>query len=385
MDRIVLVAPGIAPLPPQPSTSVELYLYDLWNALQRRADTRLYGRGAVLGGRPGGNPARRPLHGARGGAYIREVVRDAMKSDGSPTFFQVDNRPLNALQAAFLAPECPVAVGLHSMTFVDLLPRKILQAVMQNAAGVTVNSHYLQSRLFSLLLRASLPAPSVRVIHPGVDTQAFRPPAAARDHIRRERMRERLGTGDRPVILYVGRIIPRKGVEIAMEAVRLARARGRSRPELWIVGRRPPAGSAYGRRLQSASAGIPVRHAGYIGRSRLPEWYRAADVLICPSQGAEAFGLVNLEAQASGLPVVGSGAWGIPEAVEDGKSGLLVRNFRNPVDFARTLDQVLCDSALRTAMALRARARMLERFTWERAASEYLDFYQRLSRGFRTP
>lgn len=382
MDRIALVAPGVAPLPPQPATSVELYLYDLWRALQRRVDTRLYGRGAVLEGRPGQGPERRPLPEAYRGSYIREVIRDAIKPRGLQTLIQIDNRPLYALRAAALAPDCLVTIGLHSMTFVDLLPRQILQAVMQSVAGVAVNSRYLENRL---LLRTSPSGPPVQVIYPGVDIHAFRPPATARDHVRRERLRERLGAGDRPVVLYAGRIIPRKGVEVAMEAVRLSRAKGRKRPELWIVGRRPPVDSAYGRRLQSASVGIPVKYAGYVSRSRLPDWYRAADVLVCPSQRPEAFGLVNLEAQACGLPVVGSGAWGIPEAVEDGGSGLLVRNFRNPAAFAQALDQVLGDSALRNALAQRGRERMSERFTWERSASEYLDFYQRLLSGFRTP
>ena len=215
------------------------------------------------------------------------------------------------------------------------------------------------------LLRELYTGPSARttVIPCGVDLGHFAP----RDRTESRRL---LGLGQEPVILFVGRLEPLKGLDLLIEA--LARVPGAT---LLVAG--GDASSARYRRTLERRARIfgvqhRVRFAGAVDREHLPLYYSAADVCAVPSY-YESFGLVALEAMACGAPVVASDVGGLPTTVLDGHNGYLVR-WRSPDLWSQRLTALLSSDETRSRLRRNALT-TAARFTWSRVAHDLEDLY----------
>jgi D-inositol-3-phosphate glycosyltransferase len=213
----------------------------------------------------------------------------------------------------------------------------------------------------------------VVTVPPGVDLDLFRPgsPPAAR---------QRLGLpADAAVLLYVGRIQPLKAPDVLVRAVaRLLQ----TRPELAdrlvvaIVGGLSGSGltrpdSLTGLTSQLGLADL-VRFTDPVPQSALADWYRAADLTVVPSY-SESFGLVAIESQACGTPVVASAVGGLRTAVRDGVSGVLVDG-HDPDDYARVLGDLLTDNDRRRALG-RGAITHAAGFSWSATAADMVEVY----------
>ena len=212
-----------------------------------------------------------------------------------------------------------------------------------------------------------VPAQRVAVIPLGVDLECFRP----RDRTEARRV---LGLSeDVRTLLAVGRIEPLKGFDLAIRA--LAAMREHERTQLLIAGGDERAAPELARlRAVAEESGVldAVRFVGAVPHERLHTYYNAADVVVMPSL-YESFGLVAVEAMASGVPVVASRVGGLSATVEDGETGYLVR-WRDPREFAARLDALLADDALRARLGRNA-AHAMRAYAWEAVASDLLDLY----------
>ncbi|MGC9542300.1 D-inositol-3-phosphate glycosyltransferase [Streptomyces sp. UG1] len=219
----------------------------------------------------------------------------------------------------------------------------------------------------------------VAVVHPGVDLERFRPDARGVT-AGRAAARSRLGLPQDALIpLFVGRIQPLKAPDVLLRAVaRLLADRPwlRERVVVPVVGGPSGSGLARPEGLQKLAAllGISdvVRFRPPVGQDRLADWYRAASVLVMPSH-SESFGLVAVEAQACGTPVIAAEVGGLPVAVRDGVSGILVPG-HDPADYARALYPFAADPA-RSARMSEAALRHARTFGWATAAEAMADVY----------
>ena len=196
-----------------------------------------------------------------------------------------------------------------------------------------------------------------QVVFNGVDLTLFRPVAPDRS-LRR----------DAPLLLWVGRFQPWKGVDIAIRA--LAQL-----PEAMLL----IAGAGEERaRLERLVAGLDlrerVRFLGPVPRAELPRLYSSADLLLATSFASETFGIGLVEAQACGLPVVASRFGGFPEVVDEGRTGLLVPP-RDPQALAAAVRELLEDPARRRAMAAAAPA-WAAQFAWPAVADRIETAYR---------
>ncbi|WFE62521.1 D-inositol-3-phosphate glycosyltransferase [Micromonospora sp. WMMD714] len=227
----------------------------------------------------------------------------------------------------------------------------------------------------------------VAVVEPGVDLDRFRP--AVGDRVAASHAaRRRLGLPTSGyVVAFVGRIQPLKAPDVLVRAVAALRERDPAlADQVTVVICGGPSGSGLDRPTSlielAGSLGVADRVRFLPPRTGddLPALYRAADLVAVPSHN-ESFGLVALEAQACGTPVVAAAVGGLVTAVRDQVSGVLVHG-HDPTDWARALARLLPDRAGREALG-RAAARHAQGFSWERTVSGLLAVYGEAVTGHR--
>jgi len=223
-----------------------------------------------------------------------------------------------------------------------------------------------------------------RVVPNGVDIARF----AAPDRVRAATLRQQVGAADRPLILAVGGIEPRKGSDTLVRALAEMKARRRVAPVLAVIGGHSFQDHRAYREgvlalLPELGLGLDddVALVGTVPDADIPSWYAAADVLAFPSV-KEGFGLAVLEAMSAGIPVVTSDLPVFREYLVPGRDALLVEP--GSVDgLAAALLTALEDVAVRRALA-KAGAAVAARFTWAESARRHLAIYAALAQAGRS-
>jgi D-inositol-3-phosphate glycosyltransferase len=244
------------------------------------------------------------------------------------------------------------------------------EQVVEHSSRLVANTGEEARQLIDLY--AADPA-AIDVVHPGVDLATFTPgdQAAAR---------ARLGLApDAHVLLFVGRIQPLKAPDVLLRAAAaMVDADPDLRRRLVVAVCGGPSGSGLdhptGLAELAGTLGIAdlVRFEPPTDRAKLATWYVAADATVVPSY-SESFGLVAVESQACGTPVVAAAVGGLRTAVADGRSGLLVPG-HDPEQWARVLMRMTTHERRRLAEGTRAHA---EGFSWESTADALIDSYCR--------
>ncbi len=199
----------------------------------------------------------------------------------------------------------------------------------------------------------------LRVTRYGTDPTRFRPLDASA-------LRERLGLGGRPVLLTIARLVPRKGIDAVLRALPHVR---RAAPDVaYVVAGDGPERERLGTLARELGVENTVHFVGAVSDAELPLWYSLADVFVMPSRSeppdVEGFGIVFLEAGACERPVVALRAGGVPDAVADGTSGLLV----TPGDLDELATKILAlllDPARAADFGRRGRERVLGELNWD--------------------
>jgi D-inositol-3-phosphate glycosyltransferase len=218
---------------------------------------------------------------------------------------------------------------------------------------------------------------NVSVVSPGVDLYSFTLGAG------RASARAAIGLpADAHVLAFVGRIQPHKGPEVLIRAVAEMLTHSphlRSKLIVLIMGGASGAGTGEVERLKDLSSwlGISdvVRFLAPVPRAELADWYRAADLVCVPSY-SESFGLVALEAQACGTPVVATAVGGLRTAVADGISGVLVDG-HNPKAWSSVIARLLNEPQRRVLLSMGA-IEHASHFGWDATARGTLDIYDRV-------
>ncbi|MFJ2015793.1 glycosyltransferase family 4 protein [Streptomyces nodosus] len=238
--------------------------------------------------------------------------------------------------------------------------RGLLRRIGESTDTITYLGEYTRSRIASALT----PQAAARMVQlpPGVDERTFHPGSGG------DEVRARLGLTDRPVVVCVSRLVPRKGQDTLIRA--MPRVLGKQ-PDtvLLIVG-----GGPYERDLRRLAdeTGVAdaVRFTGAVPWAELPAHFGAGDVFAMPCRtrrgglDVEGLGIVYLEASATGLPVVAGDSGGAPDAVLDGETGWVVRG-GSAEETADRVVTLLGDPELRRRMGERGRRWVEEKWRWD--------------------
>lgn len=243
--------------------------------------------------------------------------------------------------------------------------RQLLRRIGESTDTITYLGEYTRSRI----ARALTPEAAARMVQlpPGVDEKTFHPGSGG------DEVRARLGLTDRPVVVCVSRLVPRKGQDTLIRAMPAILA---AEPDavLLVVG-----GGPYEKDLRrlAADTGVAasVRFTGSVPWSELPAHYGAGDVFAMPCRtrrgglDVEGLGIVYLEASATGLPVVAGDSGGAPDAVLGGETGWVVRG-DSPAETAERVTALLADEELRRSMGRRGRDWVEEKWRWDLLADK---------------
>ncbi|GAA1885967.1 glycosyltransferase family 4 protein [Streptantibioticus ferralitis] len=238
--------------------------------------------------------------------------------------------------------------------------RQLLRRIGEGTDTITYLGEYTRSRIASALTEQA--ASRMVQLPPGVDEKTFHPGSGGAV------VRARLGLTDRPVIVCVSRLVPRKGQDTLIQAMPQILRRV---PDavLLIVG-----GGPYRAELEKLAAEIgvagSVRFTGSVAWEELPAHYGAGDVFAMPCRtrrgglDVEGLGIVYLEASATGLPVVAGDSGGAPDAVLDGETGWVVRG-GSASSAADRIVTLLDDPELRRRLGDRGRQWVEEAWRWD--------------------
>ncbi|MER5499949.1 MULTISPECIES: glycosyltransferase family 4 protein [unclassified Streptomyces] len=238
--------------------------------------------------------------------------------------------------------------------------RQLLRRIGEGTDTITYLGEYTRSRIAPALT----PGAAGRMVQlpPGVDEKTFHPGSGG------DLVRARLGLADRPVVVCVSRLVPRKGQDTLILAMPKILARV---PDavLLIVGGGPYADDLK-RLAVRTGVDASVRFTGPVPWEELPAHYGAGDVFAMPCRtrrgglDVEGLGIVFLEASATGLPVVAGDSGGAPDAVLDGETGWVVRGGSSD-EAADRIVTLLHDPELRRRMGERGRAWVEEKWRWD--------------------
>ncbi|HIJ08621.1 TPA: glycosyltransferase family 4 protein [Candidatus Bathyarchaeota archaeon] len=235
----------------------------------------------------------------------------------------------------------------------------------RNADLVVTISRYSFRKLIQLY---DVEKSRIRIVPNGVDTERFVPDRGGVN------LKHQIGVENRPVVLFVGRLIPRKGLMYLAEAARVV-AREFNEVAFLVVGSGP-----LKKRMLSYLKQVDLMDnfvfLGDVSEASLPSLYACSDIFVLPSI-QEGQGIAFLEAQASGKPVVAFDVGGVGEALQDGKTGLLVKP--GSQNLAEALLKLLSDATLREKMGLSGRDYVSNNLSWDVCAKRMIEVYREAS------
>ena len=230
-----------------------------------------------------------------------------------------------------------------------------------NATLVVTISKYSQKKILEYY---GIDPSKIRIVPNGVDTERFNPEVDCSP------IKKRLGTTKRQVVLFVGRLIPRKGLFYLVEAAkRIVKERSET---LFVIVGEGPLKSQLTAEVKSANLENNFAFLGDVSESELPAVYSCADVFAFPSI-QEGQGIALLEAQSTGKPVVAFDVTGVKETVIEKETGLLVKP--DSVELADAVLKLLSADALRMKMGENARNFVGKNFTWDICAQRMREVY----------
>lgn len=383
---IVIVTPGTFTVPSNLSSSVERVVDALSRNMQDEINMIIFSRrskGFAGYERKGNITHIRPrFKGSK--LYNASVHRSINRL--RPDLIQVENRPAQVVRMKRNHPITPVWLSLHSVTFLEStrgLGRQINQG-LSLADRIVVNSEFLKEEV---IRRYPACQQKLSVNHLGTDEQLFTSQWSSSMQKERERLKESMGFENKQIVLYAGRLIRIKGVHHLLNVWSQV-VKQHPNAILLIIGSAYYGSdrlTSYVRSLHRVGNTLPhnVRFISYTPYHRMPQYFRIADIAVVPSIGQEAFGLVNVEAMASGVPIIAGDAGGIHEIVEHGYNGYLLKLDSIEGELQLRLLELLGDASKRRQFGENGVRIVSEKFTWGKVAERQMELYRRYSHIFK--
>ncbi|GEC89929.1 glycosyltransferase family 4 protein [Brevibacillus brevis] len=372
--NIAIISPGPFSVPPVKGSSVEHDIDEVTKMIEPMHNVTIYTRQCATYPTSSVEENRQfirvPYQGPK--PYLRRIINHIKKN--KPDVILVENRPIYVLTLKRHFPKIPVFVNMHSHVYGSqpIISKENMRRAVRLAAGFITNSEFLRQHF---IRTCKIPANKIHAVHLGVDVTPYQ---VAKIAIKKMRQELGLKPDDR-ILFYAGRLMRGKGVHVLIKAFRQV-SKQDPKARLVIVG-----GTGYGsnrlnpyvRELKRLAKplGEKVRFVNFVPSAKMPLYYQIGDVVATPSVWKEAFCRVNLEAMASGKPVISTPRGGIREVVAHEKSGFIIP----PKDWEKGLPAVWellwSSPAVRNEMGKQALQRA-KFFSWYATAQGYLNVFE---------
>ena len=310
--------------------------------------------------------------------YATRVI-DFLQSE-SFDLIHVFNRPRLIPLIREVAPYARLILSMHNDMFdINKIDQQDALTAIREVERIITVSDYVGKTISNLYPQA---ASKVRTIYSGVDLKKFIPWETSNLATQvRHKLRSTYNLEDKTVILFVGRLTPKKGTDLLIQALNELSIKDSNIALVIVGGTWYSVDSvtdyvAYVRAL-AEKAKYPVITTGYVPSDVIHEWFWAGDIFVCPSQWQEPLARVHYEAMAAGLPFLTTARGGNPEVVID-RNGLLVDRPEDSLEFAEKLNSLITDLNLRRRMGQIGRRLAEERFSWERVAHEVSESWKQV-------
>ncbi|GIO06828.1 LPS 1,2-N-acetylglucosaminetransferase [Brevibacillus reuszeri] len=374
--NIAIISPGPFSVPPVKGSSVEHDIDEVTKMIDPEHQVTIYTRKCATYPKSSVEENREFIRYAYNGPtpYLQKIIKHIRKH--KPDVILVENRPTYVLALKRHFPKIPVFVNMHSHVYgsTAIISKEKMKKVVRQASGFFTNSEFLRQHFMKT---SRIPAHKIHAVHLGVDVSPYQ---VAKQHYSIKKLRKQIGLkGEDRVLFYAGRLMRGKGVHVLLKAFRLVSEKD-PLARLVIVG-----GTGYGsNRLNpyvkelkklAKPLGDKVKFVNFVPSAKMPLYYQIGDIVATPSVWKEAFCRVNLEAMASGKPVISTPRGGIKEVVTHQGSGFLIP----PKEWNKELPIIweLLWSAphIRTEMGKQALLRARQ-FSWYATAQGYLKVFE---------
>jgi spore coat protein SA len=376
--NIAIISPGPFSVPPVNGSSVEHDIDEVTKMIDPDHQVTIYTRTCATYLKSSVEENRKfirfPYKGPK--PYLQRIINHIRKR--KPDIILVENRPHFVLPLKRHFPKIPVIVNMHSHVYASkpIISKEKMRRAVRLASGFITNSEYLRRHFMKA---CKIPAHKIHAVHLGVDVSPYQ--VAKIDYsVRKLRKKIGLDPDDR-VLFYAGRLMRAKGVHVLLKAFRKV-SENDPLAKLVIVG-----GTGYGSNRQNPYVrelkrlakplGDKVKFVNFVPSAQMPLYYQVGDLVATPSIWQEAFCRVNLEAMASGKPVISTTRGGIGEVVTHHGSGFLIP----PKDWQKELpviwDIIWSIPYIRTEMGKQALMRA-KQFSWYATAQGYLKVFEQV-------
>lgn len=376
--KALLIVTEKLPVPPIHGGAIQTYIAGIAPILAKEYDLTILGRAdpALPKSESTGkiNYERLPC-GGDFKKYRQEVI--GWLRNKSFDIIHIFNRPRLVKAVREVAPNSRIILSMHNDMF---NPEKITPAeaaiAIDNVERIINISDYVGSTIKGMYPQAES---KLYTIYSGVDLNRFCP-STSEDALQiREMLRKKYRLTSKKVILYVGRLSIKKGVDILVRAI-LELAKKHSDIALVLVGsnwygqNKVSDYVAYIRSLAKRSP-VPIITTGFVKPEEVHQWFWAGDIFVCPSQWQEPLARVHYEALASGLPIITTNRGGNPEVIRT-QNKLIIERPEDPKSFADKIAILLNDPSLCKKMGEEGRSLAEQMFGWPRVAKEILEVWE---------
>lgn len=379
--KVAIVTPGAFTIPAERKSSVETIVEKTAEILSRHVELYVFSKFAAK------HPEYEVIKGVahhrpniKSSSYLEQVSEQLQTIQ--PDLIQIENRPKFVPILKKTNPGSKLILFLHSTHYIS--PKQIkhteLSDCLKDTDLIFTNSRYLKKVIASGFPQYEN---KIQIIYPGVDPKQFISRWTARGKIRSTKVKKELRLKNRQVIMYAGRLIEQKGVHLILKAMPRLIAK-HPKALLLIVGSSyysRDAKTSYVRNLYALAKKTAghVKFVPFIPYEKIPELYCAADVVVVPSVKEEAFGLVNVEAMASGIPVIASNVGGIKEVVKHKSTGFLIDSNKAQRQLVKQISLLFSNKKLCKQMGENAVKTVCAQFTWHHTAMRILSAYSQLA------
>lgn len=371
--KIAFVCTEKLPVPPVAGGAVQLYIEGVLPYLSRHHDI------TVFGVKHPSLPEQEEIDGVRyirvsgesKSEYIRNVKR---KLTDDYDLVHIFNRPRWVVSLGRELPQTKFSLSLHNEMFhPEKIPEPMAADCINRVEFITTVSRFIANGVKKLYPAA---AEKLHPVYSGVNVDIYKPVFSREGAREKEELKARYGIEDRKVVLFVGRLSVKKGVDKLLHAVKKVMD-VRSDVALVVVGSKWYGNNStdeYSESIMELSKSLkgPIVFTGFLPPPEVPAHYTMGDVFVCPSQWNEPLARVHYEAMAAGLPIITTNRGGNAEVVKGYGNGIVIEDYSNVDAFADQIIRLLGDAEKALEMGQRGRQLAEEKYSWKRVADELL-------------